>query len=216
VAEAEETLDHLVVLVKGGGPRGKVEELHTRLRKLVRQLEGEKATDAARYKKHVEELWEFYTSRLAKLDDMCAGCPRLDVAGVAKGFDSPRMLGAGDYTLDDLAVMPEDTATQKPAYAPLVTGDFNRDGVQDVALIGRGRQKGKEKLFLLIATRRQNDYRRLFLQPLDLDKAALMVRGGRLIVSENFYAGDDFWFVIWNGKTFDFRYAGDEMGGGSR
>ncbi|MEO6164751.1 MAG: hypothetical protein ABIP88_11510 [Candidatus Binatia bacterium] len=26
------------------------------------------------------------------------------------------------------------------------------------------------------------------------------------------YAGDDFWFVVWNGKTFHFRYAGDATG----
>jgi hypothetical protein len=213
-AEVDTFLDRLEGLVKGGGPQSDVEAVHTRLRQAIRRLKEEKGFQgiAILYEGRAEYLWGFYASRLAKVDGLCAACPTLDVASLAKGLDRPRMLGAGDYTLDDLDIMREDPGTQKPAYAPSVTGDFNRDGSLDVALIGRGRQKEREKLFLLIATVQKSTYRRLFVQPLDLDTAALTVRDGKLILSESFYAGDEFWFLVWNGKTFDFRYAGGEMG----
>jgi hypothetical protein len=211
VAEAGVTLDRLIALVKGGAARNEVEEAHTQLRRLARRLEGENLADAARYKRHALELWNSYASRLAQVDGVCAECPTLDVASLTEGFDNPRMLGAGDYTLEELDTMQEDPAKQKPAYAPLVTGHFDQDGSIEVALIGQGSQKGTVKLFVLIASPQKTTYRRLFVQPLDWHTAALAVKDTRLILSEAFHAGDDFWFVVWNGKTFDFRYAGDEM-----
>jgi hypothetical protein len=51
---------------------------------------------------------------LAKLEDLCVGRPVLDLAALAKGFAGARMLGAGDYTLDDLAAMKADPARHKP------------------------------------------------------------------------------------------------------
>jgi len=140
----------------------------------------------------------------------------LDLAALVKGFDNPRALGAGDYSLDDLAAMQEDHEKQKPGYAPLLVGDFNRDGAMDVALIGRGTRQGKEKLFVLIAAQQHSQYRRLFLQALDWDKAALAATNGKLILSMFFGATDDFWWLRWTGNTYLLRYAGDEMGEGSR
>jgi hypothetical protein len=215
VTEAEATLERLIALVKGGGPRSKVEELHTHLRKLAQRLEGEKAADAARYNKHARELWEVYAIRLAKIENVCPGCPPMDVQALATGFSRARAIGVGDYELEDLVAM------RQQGYMSALTGDFNRDGSLDVALIGRGRQKGKEKLFLLIASRQKSDYRRLFLQPLGWDKAALAasdgtgLKAGTIILSDIFHAADDYYTLRWNGRTFVLRYAGDEMGGGS-
>lgn len=211
IAEVENTLNRLIALVKGGSSRSEVEAAHTQLRRLIQRLKVEKHGSAVAYGKRAQYLWAEYARGLGKVRDVCPGCPVLDVVALAKGFARPRLLGAGDYTLEDLAEMEENTKTEKPAYKPLITGDFNRDGIMDVALIGRGEQKGKKKLFVLIASPQKGNYRRLFLQPLDRDKAALTVKDGRLILSETFYAGDDFWFVIWNGKSFDFRYAGEQM-----
>jgi hypothetical protein len=112
--------------------------------------------------------------------------------------------------------MKENPERQKPGYAPLLTGDFDGDGSIDVALIGRGRQKGKEKLFVLIASQQKGQYRHAFLQPLDWDKAALAVRDGTLILNKIFGPTDDFWWLRWNGKTYLLRYAGAEMGGRPR
>ena len=216
-AEAEATLDRLTALVKGGGPRHQVEDLHTHLRRLARRLETANPAGAARYQQRAQVLWALYASRLAWVEDVCPGCPTLDVAALAKGFSRARLLGAGDYALEDLEKMPADTATQKPAHTPLLTGDFNHDGAMDVALIGRGKQKGKEKLFVLIASVQEGGYRRLFLLPLDWDKAALAhgkgegVRAGTVILSNIFEPTDDFWTLRWNGQTFVLRYFGEEM-----
>ena len=130
----------------------------------------------------------------------------MDVQALATGFSRARAIGVGDYELEDLVAM------RQQGYTSALTGDFNRDGSLDVALIGRGRQKGKEKLFLLIASRQKSDYRRLFLQPLDWDKAALAAKEGNLILSMFFGPTDDFWWLRWNGKTYLLRYADDDMG----
>jgi len=206
-AEAEATLDRLEGLVKGGGSRGEVEAVHNTLRRLARRLKAEKGGIGVLYEKRAEYLWTVYADGLGTVRDVCPGCPVLDVATLAEGLRHPRLLGAGDYSLDDLEEM------QVQGYAPLLTGDFNRDGTMDVALIGRAEEKGKGRLFVLIASVREGGYRRLFLQPLlEWNKAALAAKERRLILSHIFGPSDDFWWLIWNGKTFDSRYAGDDMG----
>jgi hypothetical protein len=212
-AEAHLALERLEGLVKGGGPRGAVEAEHTRLRQAISRLKQATVVPglATKYEKRAEHLWTIYASRLSKLDDVCPGCPVLDVALLAQGFEEPRLLGASDYSLDDLATMREDPDRRKPAYAPLLTGDFDRDGSPDIALIGRGRQNGKVRLFVLIASRAANQYRRQFLQPLDWDKAALAMANGQLVISTVFGPTDDFWWLRWDGKRYVLRYAGDDM-----
>lgn len=211
IAEVENTLIRLIALVKRGSSRSEVEAAHTRLRKLVTRLTEEKRGAAVLYQKRAEYLWAEYARGLGKVRDVCPGCPVLDVVALATGFARPRLLGAGDYTLEDLAAMEEDTKTEKPAYKPLLTGDFNRDGTMDVALIGRGEQKGRARLFLLIASMEKGRYRRLFLEHLDWNKAALAAKEAKLILSMIFGPTDDFWTLRWTGKTFVLRYAGEEM-----
>lgn len=206
-AEADAALDRLEGLVKGGGARREVEAVHTHLRKLIPRVKAEIGGIGRLYEARAEFLWKEYSGRLALVRDVCPDCPVLNLATLVKGFSSARLLGAGDYTLDDVEEM------QKQGYASLLTGDFSRDGAMDVALIGSAERQKKRGLFLLIASaERSGDYRALFLKALEWKKAALNVRDGRLILSEGFYASDDFWFVVWNGKTFDFRYAGDATG----
>jgi hypothetical protein len=209
-AEAQLALERVERLVKGGGRRGEVEAEHTHLRQLISRLKHAKGSQglATNYDKLAEHLWALYASRLTKLEELCAGCPVLDLAVLATGFDEPRVLGAGDYSLDDLATMPADPTSRKPAYAPLLTGDFNRDGSLDVALIGRGRQNGKDRLFVLVASRALNQYRRQFLKPLDWNKAALAAADGQLILGTFFGPTDHFWWVRWDGRDYVLRYAG--------
>jgi hypothetical protein len=206
VAEAEATLNRLTTLVKGGGSRSEVEALHTHLRKLAKRIEGYKAADAAKYQQSAEELWGLYANRLTRINGICPGCATLDLTSLAEGVTRPRLLGAGDYTLDDLEAM------KVQGFTTLLTGDFNRDDTPDVALIGRDDRGGKKRLFVLIASVQKNGYQRLFLETLEWDKAALTTQDGTLILSEIFYASDDFWKLIWNGKTFEFHYAGEDMG----
>jgi len=65
---------------------------------------------------------------------------------------------------------------------------------------------------VLIASVEKNGYRRLFLEALEWDKAALTTQDRTLILSEIFYASDDFWKLVWDGKTFEFHYAAEDMG----
>jgi hypothetical protein len=200
--------------VKGGGRRGDVEAQHTRLRQNISRFKHATGSPgvATKYERHAETLWTLYESRLSKLDDVCAGCPVLDLTVLAKGFDQPRVLGAGDYSLDDLASMRGDPNSRKPVYSPLLTGDFDRDGSLDIALIGRGRENGKDRLFVLIVSRATNQYRRRFLQPLDWSKAALAAAAnGHLIISMVFGPTDDFWWLRWDGKRYVLRYAGNDI-----
>jgi hypothetical protein len=91
-AEAAVALDRLEAFVKGGGPRGEVDVLHTRLRQVISRLKEEQGFQgiATKYASRAQYLWGFYGSRLAKLTDLCAGCPALDLAALVKGFDNPR------------------------------------------------------------------------------------------------------------------------------
>lgn len=206
-AEADAALDRLEGLVKGGGARREVEAAHTHLRKLIPRVKAQVGDIGRLYEARAEFLWKEYSGRLGLVRDVCPDCPVLNLAALAKGFSSARLRGAGDYTLDIVEEM------HKQGYAPLVTGDFSRDGAMDVVLIGSAERQKKRRLFLLIASaERSGGYRALFLKALESKKAALTVRDARLILSEDFYAGDDFWFVVWNGKTFDFRYDGDATG----
>ena len=206
VAEAEATLNRLTALIKGNRSRSEIETLHTHLRMLVKRIEGYKPVDAAKYQQSAQELWALYASRLTKIEGICNDCAALELTSLAKGFSRPRLVGAGDFTLDDLEAM------KTQGFSTLLTGDFNRDGVLDVAVIGRGDEGGKKRLFLLIASVEKNGYHRLFLEALEWDKAALMTQDRILILSEIFYASDDFWKLVWNGKTFEFHYAGEDMG----
>ena len=210
-AEAAATLERLEALVKGGGPRREVEAVHTRLRRLVVRLQRETVAAATLYESRARFLWGSYASRLTTVDDVCAGCPRLDLAALARGFGSPRLLGAGDYSLDDLDAMAEDVAAAKPRYTPLLAGDFDGDGSIDVALVGRGRRHGTDTLFLLVAARESERYRAVFLQPLDWNKAALAVKDGAVVLSMVFAPTDDFWWVRWNGACCVLRHAGEDM-----
>lgn len=202
--EAGATADRLAALIKGGGKRAEIDSLHTHLRKLIQRLAQDESTMAATYKARAQALWELYKPSLAHIADVCSGCPMLDLAALVPEFARPRLLGAGDYTLVDLEEM------IRQDYAPLVTGDFNRDGQGDLALVGKNEQKTDFGSFLLIAGLDNNgDYKRLFFEPLDWNKAALGVDGDKLILTENYYAGDDFWYVSWNGKQFVIRYANE-------
>jgi hypothetical protein len=96
-------------------------------------------------------------------------------------------------------------------YTPLATGDFDENGVFDVALVGRGGKNDKSVLFLLVASRHQKTYRRLYFQELDWSLAALKDSGAYLILADNYHPSDDFWFLCWTGKRFDLRYIGDFM-----
>jgi hypothetical protein len=212
-AEAAATLERLEALVKGGGSRREVEAVHTRLRRSVVRLQRDTAAAATLYESRAQFLWDSYASRLAKVDDVCPGCPRLDLAALAGAFDSPRLLGAGDYSLEALDAMAEDVAAAKPRFTPLLTGDFDGDGSIDVALVGRGRRNDADTLFMLVAAREGERYRAVFLQPLDWKTAALAVKDGAVVLSMVFAPTDDFWWVRWNGACCVLRHAADDMRG---
>ena len=210
-AEAAAALDRLEALVKGGGLRREVEAVHTTLRRLVVRLQRESVAAATLYESRARFLWDSYASRLTKVDDVCPGCPRLDVAALARGFGGARLMGAGDYSLDDLDAMAENLPAAKPSYTSLVADDFDGDGSIDVALVGRGRRNGADMLFLLVAARERERYRAVFVQPLDWSKAALAKKDGAVVLSMVFAPTDDFWWVRWNGACCVLRHAGEDL-----
>lgn len=212
LAEAQANLGRLIALVKRGGRRNEIEAVDTSLRRLAAQLGTElEQNEADRYEQHAEDLWAIYSSSLAKVTDVCSGCPMLDIAALAKDFGHPRLLGAGDYTLGELAWMAEDPSRHKPAYTPLVTGHFATDGATDVALIAEGLHNGKVTAFLLIASLHDGEYHPLLVTALDWDKAALKVDRGAVVLTEMFAAGHDYWTLKWDGSTFRSQYAGEEL-----
>ena len=202
--QAEVTADRLAGLIKSGGKRTEIEALHTHLRKLIQRLPREKSSIAAAYKVRAQALWQLYKPSLARVTDACAKCPALNLTALVPEYARPRLLGAGDYTLLDLKEM------GKQGYTTLVTGDFNRDGRDDVALVGKNEQDtGSELFFLIVGVDNKGGYRRLLFEKPDWDKAALAGYKGKLTLTENFYPSDDLWEVSWNGKQFVFRYAGE-------
>ncbi len=206
-AQAAEALERLEGLVKGDGPRGEVEAVHTRLRKLIPRVKAEVGGVARLYEARAKFLWEEYSRSLTTVRDLCPECPALELVTVTDGFERARLLGAGDYALDDIEAM------QSQDYTPLLTGDFNKDGAMDAALIGRGERQKTSGIFLLIASiEKGQGYRRLFLKALNSKRAALALQNGEIVLRENVEAGVNFWTVAWNGKTFDIRRSKRAMG----
>lgn len=215
VEQAEKILERLEGLLKGGSSRDEIESLHTELRQVTQRLELTRPTAAERFKARSAELWERYSVRLRRVAAPCPGCPALDVGTLAREraqLMDARAMGVGDYTLQDLSDMGEQ------GYAPLVTADFNGDSAADVALIGRGERDGRSTLFVLIASATKDGQRVLYLEPLDWSAAAVAIaeeqgrRYPRLLLTENFQPSDDFFYLFWNGRTFDLVYAGELMG----
>lgn len=202
--QAEATADRLAGLIKSGGKRAEIESLHTHLRKLIQRLPREKSSLAAAYKVRAQALWQLYKPSLERVTDACARCPPLDLTTLVPEYARPRLLGAGDYTLLDLKEMGEQ------GYTPLVTDDFNRDGRNDIALVGKNEQDtGSELFFLIVGLDNKGGYRRLLFEKPGWDKAALASYKGKLTLTENFYPSDDLWEVSWKRKKFVFRYAGE-------
>lgn len=173
--EAEVTADRLAGLIKSGGKRTEIESLHTHLRKLIQRLPREKSSMAAAYKARAQALWQLYKPSLVRVTDACAKCPALNLATLVPEYTRPRLLGTGDYTLLDLKEM------GKQGYATLVTGDFNRDGRNDIALVGKNEQDtGSELFFLIVGLDNKGGYRRLLFEKPEWNKAALAGYKGKL------------------------------------
>jgi hypothetical protein len=152
-AEAAVALERLEGLVRGGSARSEVDAVHTHLRQVIRRLKEERGFQgiATQYESRAKYPWEFYASRLAKLEDLCPGCPALELAALVKGFENPRVLGAGDYSLDELAAMKEDRERQKPGYAPLLIGDFQSRRLDGGRAHRSGHAEGGKTGFLCLS-----------------------------------------------------------------
>jgi hypothetical protein len=170
LGDAQAALAHLAKAIELGASRSDVGVLDVQLREAADRIEMEDPSaynDAERYREQANQLWATFAKTLETVKDVCAGCPILNLPALAQEFETPRLLGAGDYSLDELKAMEENPASQKPPSGPLVTGEFTPGAQKDVALVARGKQKGKDRLFVLIASIEHSRYRRILLEPLE-------------------------------------------------
>lgn len=120
--------------------------------------------------------------------------PEPNVATLVTELQGARQLTTADYSPDDQSNMRE------LGYAPFVRGDFDGDGSSDIAIVGRGRGKLKDEIFVMIASRDDRGDRRLFFEILEGTTAALASQAAekqgsrsRLALTDTFMPSDDFW-----------------------